>query len=221
MRLVTEFEYCTLYGISDTAGSTWLGKGSLYDAKVGKRSATKLSKMADEFESFLGELGSFLSTLEEVTTSQSIAESTVYRIEAYLEDVNAVVGALEVEDDQDEDARQLVELLSDLAEELQKVLLRWVDIELGIDPEAPHIGLKVEKEVSGRRGRPKYVLKREQLLFLRDLSFSWSKIAVMYGISRRTLITFVLKLVWLDLTMIISPQLVMMSLKVSSGKSRL
>jgi DNA invertase Pin-like site-specific DNA recombinase len=58
---------------------------------------------------------------------------------------------------------------------------------MGIDPDTPHIGLKVEKEHTGGRGRPKYVIRREQLLYLRDLRFSWTKIALLYGISRRTL----------------------------------
>lgn len=82
--------------------------------------------------------------------------------------------------------RQLISLFDNLLKELQEVLFRWLDIEMGINPDAPYIGLRVEKEHDGR-GRPKYVIRYDQLLFLRELRFTWTKIALLYGISRRTL----------------------------------
>lgn len=40
---------------------------------------------------------------------------------------------------------------------------------------------------SGRRGRPRYLVSKEHLICLKELGFSWSKVAVMLGISRSTL----------------------------------
>lgn len=65
---------------------------------------------------------------------------------------------------------------------------------MGIDPDTPHVGLKAEKEGTGGRGRPKYVIKREQLLYLRDLRISWTKFASLYGVCRRTLYNIRLEL---------------------------
>lgn len=41
--------------------------------------------------------------------------------------------------------------------------------------------------LTGQRGRPRFQIEREQLEYLRSLSFSWSNIAAMLGISRMTL----------------------------------
>ncbi len=40
---------------------------------------------------------------------------------------------------------------------------------------------------SGRRGRPSFIIEKEQLLYLRSASFSWSSISTLLGVSRMTL----------------------------------
>ena len=60
-------------------------------------------------------------------------------------------------------------------------------MEAGIDLSCPSSGLMAELRRNGMRGRPKFVIKREQLLFLCELRFTWTKIAAMYGVSRRTM----------------------------------
>lgn len=40
-------------------------------------------------------------------------------------------------------------------------------------------------ENSGSAGRPRYVISAQQLQFLRDLHFSWTKIAKILGVSRK------------------------------------
>ena len=42
-------------------------------------------------------------------------------------------------------------------------------------------------ENSGSAGRPSYLLSAQQLQFLRDLHFSWTKIAKILGVSRKTI----------------------------------
>ena len=44
----------------------------------------------------------------------------------------------------------------------------------------------MEKE-SCSRGRPKYIIRKEQVVFLRELRFAWTMIGSMYGVSRRTM----------------------------------
>ena len=142
-----------------------------------------------ELDLFLRALGSFVSGASQLegAPTQSVAEDTVHKVESYLNVLNGIIQSFEEDQDEDTEVRQLAVLFNDLVKELQGILSRWLDIEVGIDPDSPHVGLKIEKELSGGLGRPKYVIKREQLLFLRDLRFTWTRIALMYGISRRTL----------------------------------
>ena len=83
--------------------------------------------------------------------------------------------------------RDLLSNIEDLTSSLLVVYDRWRDIEAGISISSPSSGLKAEREYTGQRGRPKYIIKREQILFLRELRFTWTKIALMYGVSRRTM----------------------------------
>lgn len=58
-----------------------------------------------------------------------------------------------------------------------------------------HFGAQAEErqlyscptENSGSAGRPRYVISAQQLQFLRDLHFSWTKIAKILGVSRKTI----------------------------------
>ena len=70
---------------------------------------------------------------------------------------------------------------------LQTIYDRWKDIEAGVDLSRPGRGLCAELRRDGRPGRPKFIIRREQLLFLHELRFTWTKIATMYGMSRRTM----------------------------------
>ena len=77
--------------------------------------------------------------------------------------------------------------LRELADILEEIKSRWCDLEVGISLTSPSSMLRAEKHYTGGRGRPKYVVSCEQLVFLRELRFTWTTIAQMYGISRRTL----------------------------------
>lgn len=77
--------------------------------------------------------------------------------------------------------------LEELVELLREIQDRWQDVEAGIDVFSPSSCVRVERQCTGRRGRPKYVIKQEQLLFLQELRLTWTIIAAMFGISRRTL----------------------------------
>ena len=87
---------------------------------------------------------------------------------------------MDVEDD-------LLHDIESLTDNLITIYERWKDIEAGVDISCPGSGLHAELRRNGCRGRPKYVLKREQLLFLYELRLTWTNIAAMYGISRRTM----------------------------------
>ncbi|XP_065913263.1 uncharacterized protein [Dysidea avara] len=64
---------------------------------------------------------------------------------------------------------------------------RWRDVEAGISVFSPRSCLRAEKQYTGMCGRPKYAIKQEQLMFLHELRLTWTTIAAMFGISRRTM----------------------------------
>ena len=77
--------------------------------------------------------------------------------------------------------------IEDLVESLRIIQDRWHDIEAGVKLSSPGDNLGVEREYTGRHGRPRFIIKEEQLIFLRELRFTWSTIAVKFGVSRRTM----------------------------------
>ena len=70
---------------------------------------------------------------------------------------------------------------------LEEIKDRWCDLEVGISLNSPSSILRAEKHYTGGHERPKYVINSKQVVFLRELCFTWTNIAQLYGISRRTL----------------------------------
>ena len=83
---------------------------------------------------------------------------------------------------EDEAIFDFLSTLNDVFTQLQIIKDRWYDLEAGVSVASPGESLRKEKE-SSSRGRPKYIILKEQLLFLRELRFTWTMIASMYGVS--------------------------------------
>jgi len=81
----------------------------------------------------------------------------------------------------------LVSGLEELLELLHSIQDQWQDVEASINIFSPCNSLRAEKQYTGMRGRPKYAIKQEQLLFLRELRLTWTTIAAMFGVSRCTM----------------------------------
>ena len=65
-----------------------------------------------------------------------------------------------------EEAPAISDFLSDLEDLTASLILvrnRWRDIDAGIQVSSPSSGIKAEKEYTGQRGRPKYIIKQEQI----------------------------------------------------------
>lgn len=76
-------------------------------------------------------------------------------------------------------------IIEDLVK-LLKIEDHWVDTESGVSSSSIDV-LKVQRQYTGGRGRPRYIIKLDQLVFLLEIRFTWSAIAVMFGISHRTM----------------------------------
>ena len=137
-----------------------------------------------QWESLFSELISFLNFTadKEGEASTALAEATVIRLEIYIRALLAIRERIEAEGGSD--FGDVISELSDLLSALQEIKGRWEDIESGTAKTAtlqPYI-------IKGQgRGRPKLFISKEQITFLRDLRFSWTQIASLFGVSRRTL----------------------------------
>ena len=165
--------------------------------------------MDTQWERLFNEISSFLCTIaeQESTASQAMAEQTVVKIENYVHVLYAIIYTLQNNQENDSELRELVPVLYDLVKDLEDIISRWIDIEVGIDPNNPYKGLRAERHHGGGRGRPKYVIKVEQIIFLREIGLTWTRIAVLYGISRRTLYNIRSEMGLIGLTSNVSSQI--------------
>ena len=148
--------------------------------------------MISNLDLFLDDLASFirLTSGREEGCTESFAEATLVKLDGYLRVLYAVIGTIQYHYGSDPSSSDLLALgvmLRELADILEEIKSRWCDLEVGISLTSPSSMLRAEKHYTGGRGRPKYVVGCEQLVFLRELRFTWTTIAQMYGISRRTL----------------------------------
>ena len=87
-----------------------------------------------------------------------------------------------------EDTSNLLEYVGDfqvLSHVLGSLLFLWEQYEESLEP-ASYLNYVLSLEHSGRHGRPQFIVSREQLEYLRALSFSWTDIASLLGVSRMT-----------------------------------
>ncbi len=72
---------------------------------------------------------------------------------------------------------------------LRGIRRKWVQYQDILDSNSlvTNAAYRVPTLSTGGRGRPKFNVSREQLEYLSSLSFSWSEIAVLIGVSRTTL----------------------------------
>lgn len=120
------------------------------------------------------------------TSSPEFAEYVVERMQIAIRALAAISHSLDGEDDLQE-LRSSVEVVRNCCQSLQSL---WqVEIESvqdNLSAASDDAGYTVPRIIDGR-GRPRAVVSAEQLLHLRSLNFSWTRIAELLGISRVTL----------------------------------
>ena len=72
---------------------------------------------------------------------------------------------------------------------VDSLLPLWQEKQLAILRESRNVvqSDRVQYTYSGEPGRPRILIESEQIVYLRDLGFSWNKIADIFGVSRMTL----------------------------------
>lgn len=145
-----------------------------------------------EWSSMFQDMETYIARLAELERNASIEEAAdvIVVLDTYISAVSGIIQRItESGFEEDEGVRDLSRDLTELLEALQHILSVWIDKEAGItntgrDQCVPS-GIQVYR--SGYRGRPKLIVPTQSLLLLRELHFSWTRIAKLFGISRRTL----------------------------------
>ena len=75
----------------------------------------------------------------------------------------------------------VVRQVNELTELCRRIEHEWECLEFD-----GHHSFEVSVEYTGQRGRPRFDVQREQLLFLASLGFSWTSIASILGVIRMT-----------------------------------
>ena len=98
-----------------------------------------------------------------------MAEQTVVIIENYIHVLYAIIYTLQNSQENDSELRELVPVLYDVVKDIEDIISRWINIEVGVDPNNPYKGLRAERHHGGGCGRPKYVIKVEHMIFLCEI----------------------------------------------------
>lgn len=145
------------------------------------------------WERFFTELSVFLDTAERQisTANQAYSEYVLERLELSLETLNSVIHHLQTvtptNDGQASIAAHYASEISELARCVHEIASFW---ERHLDEVVSGRGrgqaAYSAPTESSARGRPRFVITREQLLHLASMSFTWTQIAGMLGVSRNT-----------------------------------
>ena len=77
--------------------------------------------------------------------------------------------------------------LDDLIASLRTLLTQWNEYRDILDSTSSRCAFQVSVLHNGRRGRPRFEIAKEQIEYLLSISFTWTEIAGLLGISRMTL----------------------------------
>ena len=145
------------------------------------------------WERFFTELSVFLDTAERQisTANQAYTEYVLERLELSLETMNSVIHHLQTatpaNDEQASIAAHYASEISELAQCVHEIASFW---ERHLDEVVSGRGrgqaAYSAPTESSARGRPRFAITREQLLHLASMSFTWTQIADMLGVSRNT-----------------------------------
>ena len=136
------------------------------------------------WERFCDELASLIHT-SEIKIGHADRTFSLFIIERFQLACESIGTILDVIGGRNE-LSSFSQRVDSLLESVRRLITEW---ELRLDQ------LDVEREISGyrpavihtrRRGRPKFHISKEQLVFLRTLSFTWTRIASLLCVSRMT-----------------------------------
>ena len=149
------------------------------------------SVVLEGWSTFFGEIACFLRDCErnEDTTDQRKLEYICERLENCIAHIRILYAQIDEEvADSDDGLPELDSGMSGLLVVLNEKLPYWREkLEVSYQSEPTTVILPPVCHNPRRRGRPPFEIHPEQILFLRELNFTWQTIATMLGVSRMTL----------------------------------
>ncbi len=143
------------------------------------------------WEAFFDHVLSFLRQIRLENTSQDILEFYLEHLERIIPSTERIKNILHSSQSNDADQTALLlhyrRLMDELIMHLNQV---YAEVNISLDNYLSHSSTTAYRSGvihSGRRGRPKFNVTANQLEYLTSLSFTWTQIARMLGISRMTL----------------------------------
>lgn len=137
---------------------------------------------------FFSELASFIDTLERQygLANSSFTEYAIMRLSTSIRSVQSIDEALSFLGDSSDELQAIADDAKELVDVLMSLQTIWCTY-----GEAMASQVSVQRVpptvLSKRKGRPRFDVTQEQIEYLRYLSFSWTSICSMLGISRMTL----------------------------------
>ena len=116
----------------------------------------------------------------------------IERFELSIQSCETIVNGLSVLSNAERAITEYKEYIDQLIELLRILLDQWKDYRTLLGSNLQHTSYCVPIQCTSSRGRPKFDIDREQLEYLVSLSFKWSDIAALLGISRTTLYRYTL-----------------------------
>ena len=138
------------------------------------------------WSSFFEEIASIVSDAErqDGIATVSYAEYVIERLEVSIGTCNTVQHQLDESGEQS--LQECVTSISQLVRDLRIVQQKWEQYVAHVDCPG-QVFHPDTRSSSGRRGRPRFVIEKSQIEYLASLSFKWTEIACILGISRMTL----------------------------------
>ena len=146
------------------------------------------------WERFFDELSSFIRNLnrQRGTANEDFSEYVVERLETCIRSVSALIHHLRLNTPTDEEAArvgvQYSANLSELLECLRSMLREWQDyLNHYQSRSTSSYRASLTLSVPSQLGRPRFDISREQLQYLRSMSFTWVQISEILGVSHMTI----------------------------------
>lgn len=146
--------------------------------------------MTDGWSNFFEEIASIVSDAErqDGIATVSYAEYVIERLEMSIG--TCITVQQQLNNSSEQSIQECVSSISQLVRDLRIVQQRWEHYVASVD--GPGQGIHPDVHSSnGQQGRPRFVIDKTQIEYLASLSFKWTEIACILGISRMTLYRYI------------------------------
>ena len=136
------------------------------------------------------ELDRFINSLERQAgiSNKAYADYAVDRLGVCIRNVTQIKDVVaETASEGNETMEQLESTLEELKTVLVSLKSEWQEYSDTIETSSSTSAYSAPTVNALSRGRPRFVISKEQLVYLRSLSFSWTRIASLLGVSRMTI----------------------------------